>query len=75
MPSPSDHPMRLSVHRAFVIQFDATAAVERGEVEVVGRVEHVVSGHTMHFQSLETLMAFIAQILRAGPMTTRRNDG
>ena len=30
MPSPSDHPMRLSVHRAFVIQFDATAAVERG---------------------------------------------
>ncbi len=73
MPSPNDHPMRLSVHRAFVIQFDATAAVERGEV--VGRVEHVVSGHTMHFQSLETLMAFMAQILRAGPMTTRRNDG
>jgi hypothetical protein len=65
--------MQLSAHRAFVIQFDATTAVERGKV--VGRVEHVVSGQAMHFQSLETLMAFIAQILRAGPMTTRRNDG
>lgn len=38
-------------------------------------MEHVVSGHAMYFQSLEALMAFIAQILRAGPMTTRRNDG
>jgi hypothetical protein len=65
--------MRLSVHWAFVIHFDATTAVERGEV--VGRVEPVVSGHAMHFQSLETLMAFIAQRLRAGPLTARRNDG
>jgi len=30
MPASSDHPMRLSVHRAFVLQFDATTAVERG---------------------------------------------
>ena len=73
MPASSDHPMQLSAHRAFVIQFDVTTAVEWGKV--VGRVEHVVSGQAMYFQSLETLMAFIAQILRAGPMTTRRNDG
>ena len=73
MPSPSDRPLQLSAHRAFVIQFDATTAIERGEV--VGRVEHVVSGQAIRFQSVETLMAFIAQILRAVPTTSCRTDG
>jgi hypothetical protein len=59
----ADKPARLSVHRAFVVQFQADTAVEQGYV--AGRVEHVVSGQATDFQSLETLLAFIAQVLRA----------
>jgi len=36
--------------------------VEQGHL--VGWVEHVVSGQATAFQSLETLLAFIAQVLR-----------
>jgi hypothetical protein len=53
----------LSVHWAFVVQFQADTAVEQGHL--VGRVEHVVSGQATAFQSLETLLAFIAQVLHA----------
>jgi hypothetical protein len=59
----ADNPARLSVHRAFVVQFQADTAVEQGNL--AGRVEHVVSGQATDFQSLETLLAFIAQVLRA----------
>lgn len=61
MPS-ADNPARLSVNRAFVVQFQSDAAVEQGRL--AGRVEHVVSGQATDFQSLETLLAFIAQVLR-----------
>jgi hypothetical protein len=37
--------------------------VDQGHL--VGRVEHVVSGQATTFQSLETLLAFIAQVLHA----------
>ena len=57
-----DDPAHLSVHRAFVVQFQADTAVEQGRL--AGRVEHVVSGQATDFQSLETLLAFIAQVLR-----------
>jgi hypothetical protein len=58
----ADNPAHLSVHWAFVVQFQSDTAVEQGHL--VGRVEHVVSGQATVFQSLETLLAFIAQVLR-----------
>ena len=61
MVPPADHPAPLSVTRAFVVQLRAETAVEQGSL--AGRVEHVVSGQATAFQSLETLLAFIAQVL------------
>jgi hypothetical protein len=51
-----------SPDHAFVVQFYAETQVEAGQL--VGRVEHVVSGQATHFQSLETLLAFLARVLR-----------
>jgi hypothetical protein len=50
------------VYWAFVVQFDACTDVARGHL--AGRVEHVVPGQAADFQSLETLLGFIAQVLR-----------
>ena len=58
----ADNPPHLSVHRVLVVQFQADTALEQGHL--AGRVEHVVSGQAADFQSLETLLAFIAQVLR-----------
>lgn len=58
---PSDIPPPQSVHRAFVVQFWANTDIARGRY--VGRVEHIVSGDTTRFTSLEALLAFIEQIL------------
>ena len=63
MVPPADKPAHLSVTRAFVVQFRADAAVEQGHLS--GRVEPVVSGQATNFQSLETLLAFIARVLCA----------
>jgi hypothetical protein len=63
MVPPADNPAPLSVTRAFVVQFRADTAVERGYL--AGRVEHVVSGQATDFASLEMLLAFMAQVLRA----------
>jgi hypothetical protein len=63
MSQPSNHPGPLSVYGAFVVQFDSHTDVARGHL--AGRVEHVVSGQAADFQSLETLLAFITQALRA----------
>jgi hypothetical protein len=60
--SDARNPTHLSVSRAFVIQFQADTAVEQGHL--AGRVEHVVSGQVAAFQSLETLLAFIGEVLR-----------
>jgi hypothetical protein len=51
----------LSPRRAFVLQFYPEADVEHGHF--VGRVEHVVSGQTARFHSLDTLVAFLGQVL------------
>jgi hypothetical protein len=51
-----------SPDHAFVVQFYAETQVEAGQL--VGRVEHVVSGQVTHFQSLEALLAFLARVLR-----------
>ena len=63
MVPPVDNPSHLSVTRAFVVQFRADTAVEQGPL--AGRVEHVVSGQATDFQSLETLLTFIARVLSA----------
>ena len=58
MTPPMHHQASLSVHWAFVVQFQTDTIVEQGSL--AGRVEHVVSGQATTFQSLETLLAFIA---------------
>ena len=59
----ADNPAHLSVHWAFVVQFQSDTAVEQGHL--AGRVEHIISGQATAFQSLETLLAFMARVLRA----------
>jgi hypothetical protein len=51
----------LSVHYAFVVHFRLKSDVARGRL--AGRVEHVVSGQTAHFTSLEELLEFVARVL------------
>jgi hypothetical protein len=63
MEFPANNPAHFSVRWAFVVQFLSDTAVE--QEHLAGRVEHVVSGQATAFQSLETLLAFIAQVLRA----------
>jgi hypothetical protein len=63
MMPPADNPAPLSVTRAFVVQFRADTTVEQGYL--TGRVEHVVSGQVTDFQSLETLLTFMARVLSA----------
>lgn len=45
--------------RAFVVQLHADAAAD----DLRGRVEHVQSGEARHFETLEALLAFMAQRL------------
>ena len=63
MVPPADNPAPLSVTRAFVVQFRTDTVVEQGPL--AGRVEHVISGQATDFESLETLLAFIARVLCA----------
>ncbi len=49
------------IRSAFVIQFAAEAGVMGGQWN--GRVEHVRSGQSTHFHSLDDLLTFITQIL------------
>ena len=51
---------QLRTDRAFVVQLTASTVISREHI--AGRIEHVVSGQSTHFQSLEGLLAFIAQV-------------
>jgi hypothetical protein len=62
-PSPDESP--LSPQRAFVVQLTENTDVKRGQW--VGRVEHVTSGQASRFQSVDELLAFVAQVLRRAP--------
>ena len=46
-----------------MVQFRNDTAVELGRF--IGRIEHVRSGRSGHFKSLEELLAFIGQVLTA----------
>ena len=61
MPQQQTGKAPLSVHRAFVVHFRVSTNIAQGQIE--GRAEHVVSGQTAHFASLEELLAFVAQVL------------
>jgi hypothetical protein len=52
----------LPAERAFVVQLRAEADVT--QQHVVGRVVHVVSGQTAHFDTLDALLAFIDRVLK-----------
>ena len=59
------HPQALSVHRAFVVHFSANGGLRRRRF--IGRVEHLSSGASARFSSLEQLLAFMTPRLdRAG---------
>lgn len=52
---------RLSAQAAFVVQFVTGSDVRAGVVG--GRVEHVASGRNKRFESVEELLAFLADVL------------
>jgi len=69
MPQQQTGKAPLSVHRAFVMHFRPGTNIAQGRIE--GRAEHVVSGQSAHFASLEELLALIAWMLttiRAPPL-------
>jgi hypothetical protein len=51
----------LPVSWAFVVQFRPGTLIEEGRM--AGRVEHVASGRTGHFETLPELLGFIAAVL------------
>jgi len=48
--------------RAFVVQLSAASDLRRRRLS--GRIEHVVSGTSAHFRSLEQLLGFIRRLVR-----------
>ncbi|MBI3757991.1 MAG: hypothetical protein HY267_08445 [Deltaproteobacteria bacterium] len=61
MPQQQTGKAPLSVHWAFVVHFRLSTDV--AQERIAGRVEHVVSGQSTHFDSLEELLAFVARVL------------
>src|SRR5215470_9164636 len=57
----SEQQSLLPAKRAFVVQLQADANLEKGQWR--GRVEHLVSFSTTHFESLDDLLAFIIKTL------------
>jgi hypothetical protein len=53
----------LPAERAFVVQLHLESDVSQRHM--VGRVVHVVSGQTAHFDTLESLLTFIDRVLRS----------
>ena len=53
---------RLSPQAAFVVQFVAGSDLRGGEVG--GRVEHVASGRSARFESVDDLLRFLEQALQ-----------
>jgi len=61
--SPVTIDVPLSPQWAFLVQFRAGPG---GPAYTAGRVEHLVSGRTSHFQSLEELTTYLDRELHAG---------
>jgi hypothetical protein len=60
-PTPVGSAAPLSPHWAFVVQFRVHP--EGGTVSTSGRIEHLVSGRTARFESLDELAAYLAREL------------
>jgi len=69
-----DSPAAFPRERAFVVQLHRDADLKNGRLE--GRIEHVSSGHSAHFQHLHELEAFFRQALNASRqvMSSDQND-
>jgi hypothetical protein len=52
---------RLSPQAAFVVQFVSGSRLDGGTVD--GRVEHVASGRSARFDSVDQLLRFLAEVL------------
>ena len=63
MTSPSHQSGPFAIQHAFVVQFAGHAASDTEGL--AGRIEHIVSGKAARFQSGESLLAFIMQMLEA----------
>ena len=71
--TPTDETRRaLPVELAFVVQLRPEALPEEGLL--VGRVEHVVSRRSEHFDSLPELLAFLGRTVRVAE-GLRFNEG
>jgi hypothetical protein len=70
MPKHPEGKAPLSVHWAFVVHFRLSTEIAQGRI--AGRVEHVVSGQSTHFDSLEELLAFVARVLASVRAPPRR---
>ena len=62
-PTTDDAERRLSQAGAFVVQFLAGSDVGGGNVG--GRVEHVASGRSLRFASIDELLRFFGDVLSA----------
>jgi hypothetical protein len=73
-PLKSDRPRgrRLLAKHAFVVQLSHEALGTRDSFS--GRAEHVVSGRTTHFETVDELLAFIQSVL-AGVRHSRELGG
>ena len=62
-------PSALPIDRAFVVQFSPETSPADGHLG--GRVEHVHSGRSAHFESLDQLLAFVGQVLTESSIETK----
>ena len=62
MSQPMQRHPPLAPDHTFVVQLRADTQVETGQV--AGRIEHLVSRQATMFESLETLLTFMARVLR-----------
>jgi hypothetical protein len=60
-------PSTLPVDRAFVVQFSPETSLADGAHG--GRVEHVHSGRSARFESLDQLLAFVGRVLSESSIT------
>ena len=58
------------IQHAFVVQCAAETPLDA--MGLTGRVEHLVSGHAIRFQSVQALLAFMAARLREVQRISRR---
>jgi hypothetical protein len=64
----------LSIHRAFVVHLYADPDLVEHDDGVRGRIEHVVSGQSGEFESIDGLLGFVRRVLRASQQQPHPSD-